>query len=113
MKKADLKTGMRVRVGGEDDYGIILLDTDNSDVIIYYDSYDPLCNFNDDLSHITKPSYDINEILNCPSIIKYSLDFKVTGSILWERKAETPIFTHKGVEWSEQTLKSMIDSKMK
>ena len=107
MKKSDLKTGHRVRLR-DGSYGIVMRNTaDNTDGIIFSDGgYNPLDNYEEDLMNIYYRSTDIIIVYGSDSLPDI-VEFKNITPILWERK-DKPVCTLDGVDYSEETLRSII-----
>ena len=113
MKKSDLKTGMRaldrcgntaivlLNVGGSNDIYDICCFAENGDGI-GFDS------FNEDLTGANSRLLDIMAIYAPPDYVDELLDTTSKGELLWERPEPETMVTVDGKQYSESTLKKMI-----
>ena len=106
MKKKDLKTGMLVEL----EYGlaVVMLDHNEYGNIISYEKggYDSLKGWDENLvSDFMPERFNINKVYTSSpgSNGVFNKD-----KLLWERKEEKPLFTLDGVEYSEETARSII-----
>lgn len=110
--KKDLRTGMRV---DRRDGSIMFVVENLGEISIASDSSGHMFDseINTDLTCNTDKKRDIIRVYNIPTLMNDFFNIRVKGMLLWERKNEPTLLTHNGIEWSEATLKSMIDKEMK
>lgn len=95
MKKSDLKTGMWV-VCKDGDRGMVLLNTENGDIISGDTNWGPLSSYDDDLKYknSTLPflNADIVKVIQ-PSANKYyyHINNDANSEVIWERKKQEPV----------------------
>ena len=112
---AKLRNGTRALVLIECSFYLYEESIDSCDNILslYNGGIIKLTSYSNNLIHKDNDEYDIVNIswpLNNAHIVDCN---EINELLLWERKEEKPILIHKGVEWSETTLKSMIDKQIK
>ena len=77
MKKSELKTGMLVKHVYHTDLGIIMLNTDEGDLIVYKNGQNDLDDWKEDLTYADDSEWNIEEVWNAIDskyFTSYSLD---------------------------------------
>jgi len=112
-KKSDFKTGMRVLLQNGD-YKFVFIGSNR----IYFTNNTGDYTTSEYLnSNLLKDDggndFGIMKIYDKPKSENEYFNINILGCLLWDRKEEETIFEHKGIKWSESTLKSMIDKYIK
>ena len=97
MKKSDLKTGMVVETARGEKYLVMLNpDCEGRDLISFDRGYMPLSKYENDLTYINEPEWDIVKVYTLGTSIYYILatnanhNRKLVYNLIWERK-ENPV----------------------
>lgn len=109
MTKKDLKTSMRVKLRNESEL-VVLKDTPTEDVLCSIGGGCMiLSHYRDDLTHKVSSIYDIVSVLEADCQINL-LRADATTTLIWGKgvKQDKPILTLDGVDYSEDTLRSLI-----
>ena len=112
MKKSDLKSGMQIEQR-DGDRMIVFIDSPAGDVFVKVngDDCDRLNMFDEDLCHEYNKEYDVVKIYSSDDITGYNNKIS-SEDLIWERK-EDSIVTFDGVDYSESTLRSLIQKATK
>ena len=104
MKKDDLRAGMIVELR-DGDKGIVLLNTEHGDLLLYRDGWNNVGEYEDDLTAgVGFEEFDIIKVYQPSHKHGYAIKNWGLAKLIWERPADEPTITIKGKEYSESTI---------